>query len=114
MSVNNKTYNPAHSITMKAGEDIPAFRFVSHMGTLCDAETKSAGVSEVPWDTGEYAAIITLGTMPIETTTTIDVGEDVTSDADGKAKPAGIDMPVNGRALNSCSGAGFVTISLVP
>lgn len=114
MAVNNKTYSPAHSITIQAAEDLPAFRFVSPEGLLCAAETKSAGITEVAWLASEYAAIVTLGTMVIETSGSVNLGEDVTSDADGKGKSATAGMPVNGRALESCSGAGFIKINIVP
>ena len=114
MSVNDKTYSPAHSITMKAKEDLPAFRFVSHLGSLVAADSKSIGVTETDWLANEYASIITLGTIAIETSTTISAGANVTAETGGKAKPVTGSNPVNGRALDGCTGAGFVRILLVP
>ncbi len=114
MTKNNKTYSPAHAITIEAKEDIPAFRFISHLGSVCEADTKSLGVSEVDWLNGDLAAIVTLGSIAIETTTTVDIGDDVTSDTGGKAKKVTASEPVNGRALSSTTGAGFVTVNLVP
>ncbi len=114
MSTHNKTYQPVQAITVIAAEDLPPFRFVNHAGGLCIADSKAVGVTETDWLNGEYASVVTLGTMAVETTTTIDAGEDVTADANGKAKPVAAAEPVNGRALDSCTGAGFVRILLVP
>ncbi|MBM2817023.1 MAG: hypothetical protein HW421_3785 [Ignavibacteria bacterium] len=110
----SKTYQPVQSISINANEDLPGFRFVSHLGTLCSDETRAVGVTETDWVNGELAAVVTLGTIAIETTTTINIGDDVTSAITGKAKTASGTMPVNGRALDSCEGAGFVRIKLVP
>lgn len=114
MSSHNKTYQPIQSLTVKAVEDLPAFRFVSHLGSLCANENRALGVTEADWVNGEYAQAVALGTIAIETTTTINAGGDITSAADGKAKPATGTMPVNGRALESTTGAGFIRMKLVP
>lgn len=114
MSANNKTYQPAHITSVEAQEAIPANRFVSHTGGLCTAETKSLGVSEIEWDSGDVASVVTLGIMPVECSATISAGDNVTSDADGKAKPASDTMPVNGRALDGGDADDFIRINLVP
>lgn len=114
MSVNNKTYQPVQAVTIKAEEELPAFRFVSHLGTLCSAETKSLGVTELDWDVDDIASVITLGTIPVETSTVINIGENITADADGKAKPATGEMPVNARAMDSAGSGEFVKVNLVP
>ena len=110
----NKTYQPVQSISMTANEDLPGFRFVSHLGTLCNDATRAVGVTETNWVSGELSQVVTLGTIAIETSTTINIGDDVTSSASGKAKTASGSNPVNGRALDSCTGAGFVKIKIVP
>ena len=51
------------------------------------------------WVNGELASVISLGTIGIETTTTIQAGDDITSDVSGKGKTATGDVPVNGRSL---------------
>ena len=114
MSVNNKTYQPVQTLSVKAVEDLPPFRFVSHLGSLCVDAARSLGVTETDWVNGEWASVVSLGTIPIETTTTISAGVDVTSALTGKARAATGSEPVNGRTLESCTGAGFVRIKLVP
>lgn len=109
-----KTYQPVQHISIRAAEDLPGFRFVSHLGTLCNADTRALGVTEVDWLSGELASVVTLGTIPIQTTTTVNAGDDITADLYGKGKTVESSEPVNGRALDSCTGAGFVKIKLVP
>ncbi len=113
--MNNKvTYQPLQKITVRAEEKLPAFRFVAHDGTICATGAKSLGVVEKDWLEATYASIITLGTVPIETTETVLAGNPVTCSTEGKAKVAGTGDEINGRAIESCSGKGFVKIILVP
>jgi hypothetical protein len=114
MALTNKTYQPVQAISVLAAEDLPAFRFVSHLGTLCSVDTRALGVTETNWLKDEHAAVVTLGTIAIETTTTIDAGADVTSDVSGKAITAGGGSAINGRALDSCNGSGYIRIKIVP
>jgi hypothetical protein len=114
MSISDKTYQPVQSLTVKAVEDLPAFRFVSHLGSLCDDASRALGVTEVDWVNGEYASVVSLGTIAIETTTTVPAGIDITAASEGKARAAAGGEPVNGRSLDSASGAGFVRIKVVP
>lgn len=114
MSIMDKSYQPVQSLTVKAVEDIPAFRFVSHLGSLCDDNSRALGVSETSWINGENIAVVTLGTMAIETSTTVNAGDDLAAAADGKARPALTTEIVNARALEDCTGAGYVKVKLVP
>lgn len=114
MSVNNKTYQPIQLITIKADEDLPAFRFVNYNGGLCQEETLAIGVTEVDWLDGDYASVVTLGTIVVETDSSVAKGDEVTSADQGKAKTASGTVPINGIALDSCTGAGFIRIKLRP
>ncbi len=114
MSVNNKTYQPLQAISIRAKEDLPAFRFISHLGTICTDGAKSLGITEVDWLKDEMASVITLGTMPIETITSINIGDNVTSTNDGKARKANSNEQINGRALDSTDGSGYIRILIVP
>ncbi len=114
MSANTKTYQPVQAVSVKAAEDLPGFRFVSHLGSVCAAGAKSLGVPEVSWKEDEQAAVITLGTIAVETSESISAGANVTSDSEGMGVVATEGDAVNGRALDSCSEPGFVKILLVP
>jgi hypothetical protein len=109
-----KTYQPGPAITVKSTEDLPAFRFVSHLGSLCALESKALGINEVSFLKDENSAVIISGTMLVESAGEIEIGEDVTAAADGKAKKATTGDPVNGRALSEASNGDFVKIILVP
>lgn len=113
MAISNKTYQPLQSITVTAGEDLPASRFVDHTGSLCATDSKSLGVTEIAWKSNEFAALITYGTVIVETSASVSIGDNLTSDTDGKAKPVATSEPVNARALEACTGAGFVKVILV-
>lgn len=114
MVLSNKTYQPVQLITVKADEDLPAFRFVDFTGKLCQEESLALGVTEVDWLDGSYASVVTLGTIIIETDSAVAVGEPITSSNEGKAKKAEGTVPINGVALDSCTGAGFIRIKLSP
>lgn len=114
MSKPDKTYQPIQAVTVKATEDLPAFRFISHLGSICAENQKALGVSDVNWLKDEYSSVVTLGTIVVETTTSISIGSAVATSTDGKAKPATSETEINGRALDSCTGAGFIKISIVP
>lgn len=115
MGINKKTYQPVQAVTIKATEDLPAFRFVSISGGLCGDAERALGVTEVDWISGEYVAVVTLGNIAVEASGAILAGSDVSSAADGKAKTATTGNPINGRAIEGCSSAGeFVKIKLVP
>jgi hypothetical protein len=114
MPINTKNYQPVQALTVKATVDLPAFRFVSHLGSLCADSGRALGVTETDWVNGEYASVISLGTIAIETVTTIAAGVDVTSGPAGKARAVVSTEPVNGRTLDACTGSGIVRIKIVP
>lgn len=98
---------------VKAVEALPAFRFVSILGALCNQGEKSIGVCDKTWLMGEIANIANIGNIAIETMTAINAGALLTSADDGKAKNALLDDNINGRALESCSTAGFIKIKIL-
>ena len=114
MSTHNKTYQPVQLLTVQATADLPAYRFVSNAGALCIEGARALGVTEIDWLDGELASVVSLGTIVVESSEAINAGADVSSDTDGKAKTAELNEAVNGRAIDSCAGAGFIKIKLVP
>jgi hypothetical protein len=113
MAKSNKSYQPLQVLGIKASEDIPANRFVGYDGAICNNESRAFGVTEVSWMNGEMISAISLGTAIIETSQAISIGQDVTSDDSGKGIPANPSSSVNGRALDTSAGAGFIRIKLV-
>jgi hypothetical protein len=114
MTKHNKTYQPLQLLTVKAGADLPSFRFVDYSGGLCTEGSRALGVTEIYWLKDELASVVSAGTVVVETSEAILTGADVSSDDDGKAKTAGLLEAINGRAVEGCSGAGFIKIKLVP
>ncbi len=110
----NKAYQPAQALTIKANINLAAFRFIGFDGNLCTANAKAFGVSDKQIYSGENSCIYTLGTIPIETSGAVNLGDDIASDTDGKAKTASVGAKVNGRALESCTSASIIKILLVP
>jgi hypothetical protein len=100
MSLNNKNYAPIQTITIKATEDIPAFRFVDFAGALCSDGLKSLGATDNLCNEGDFAAVTTIGIVLVEASGSIGLGSDVKSDIDGKAANASTGEYVNGHSLD--------------
>lgn len=113
MSIINLTYNPLLSLSVKATSDIPKHRFVNFTGNLCGNNQKSLGVSDVAFDSGNDASAIVIGTAIIETAEELFVGDEVTSNADGKAKAIAASEPINGIVLKSTSSGDYALIKLI-
>jgi hypothetical protein len=114
MSANNKTFQPLTYISMKAGEDFLPNRFIGFDGNICADEAKSVGVTDSKWIAGEMASVLAIGIAVIECSESINAGDLVTSDADGKAKNVAEGDEINGRALDSVTTSGFIRINLIP
>jgi len=110
MSLQNLSYKPIMTLSIKAGEDIPKYRFVDYEGNIAGAGEKALGVTMFSYKANQTASTITLGTAIIETAGAISIGDIVTSDANGKAVVIDTDDEANGRALTACTAAGFITI----
>lgn len=113
MSNTNRTYNPVQKLTLQAKEDIPEHRFINYSGNLCAVAEKSFGVSEIEWLNNQHISVITLGTAIIETDSAVNIGDQLTSTTDGKAKVATGSDSINGRALDSLGVAGYVRVMLI-
>lgn len=114
MPLNNKTYKPLNYFTITAGADLEPNRFVSFGGIYPGEESKALGVTDSKWIQGEKASVITLGIAILEVTGAINAGDRVATDTDGKAKKGTSAMQVNGRALDTTTGPGFIRVLLVP
>ena len=113
MSLTGKTYNPLLSLTIKAQSDLPHSRFIGFDGNPCAEGAPALGVTEIAWNSGQYAQVIAVGTAVVEASGTIVAGDSITSDTNGTARKAVTDDAVNGRAINAAESGGFVTIKLL-
>ena len=111
---NQVSFQPLQKITISAKENLNAFRFVSHLGSLCALGSKSLGTVDKDWLKDKNASVITLGTVPIEVSTTVRIGDNISSGNEGIGKPAEEDEAINARSLDDCTGAGIVKAILVP
>lgn len=110
--ISTETYHSALTISIKAAEDIPKFRFVNYLGGICGLGERALGVTSLPATTGRQATIETLGTMLVESSEAIARGDALSSDATGKAKVADAGEIVNAFALSSSTGAAIIKVRL--
>ena len=97
----NKLYQPLLIESVKATANIEQHRFIGFDGAYCGAGEKALGVSDVDIENGQYAPVAVLGTLLVISAGTINAGEPVASDANGKAVKATGDALVNGYAQDS-------------
>ena len=80
----NSMYN-LNKITIIAGEDLPANRFINFSGKLCQAGQKVLGVTDREWLSGQASTIITHGIVLVETSGSITIiGSEVQPTTNGK------------------------------
>lgn len=101
-----QTYKPEDMLELPAlTQAIPAFRFVSHMGSLCGAGLLAAGVSNVPWDITDIGQPFTVvddvtGIVTLSSDSdTVVAGDKIMSAANGYGKKHTDGNYVNGIAL---------------
>ena len=85
--MNNKTSIQLGRLTIKAGEDLPANRFINFYGKLCQTGQKILGVTTRSYKAGSLASVVTHGVVPVETDSAVNaIGNDIRSTFDGKAE----------------------------
>lgn len=112
MPINNLTYNPLLTITVSAGEALPANRFVDYSGNLCSAAEAALGATEIAWNSGDTASIIAQGIAIIETADDFYKGDEVCTGTGGKAVAQSGSDPVAGRALDDASSGDYLCVLL--
>ncbi len=112
MPINNLTYNPLLTMTVVAGEDLPANRFVDYSGNLCSTTEAALGASEIAWNDGDTASIIVQGIAIIETADDFYKGDAVCTGTDGKAVTQSGSNPVVGRALDDATTGDYFRVLL--
>ena len=111
--MNNKTSIQLGKLTITAGEDLPANRFINFNGKLCQAGQKVLGVTTRSYKAGSLACIVTHGIVPVETNVAINIiGSEIQPAADGKAGNS-ITAFQNIFNLDNASGSGkFIRVKL--
>ena len=111
--MNNKTSIQLGKLTIVAGEDLPANRFINFSGCLCSSTDKVLGVTTRSYKAGSLACIITHGIVPVETSGAIIAGgEEIRASTEGKAtiSPLAFQNIIN---LDNAAGAGkFIRVKL--
>ena len=111
--MNNKTSMQLGKLTIKAGEDLPANRFVNFNGTLCQSGQKVLGITTRAYKSGTLACIVTHGIVAVETGATINtLGTEVRPSTDGKAEST-LTAFQNILTLDTATGSGkFIRVKL--
>ena len=106
---------PLLTLPVTAAAVITAKYFVTAAGAVCGDGAKALGVSLFNTDTGNEISVVTLGTAIVIAGAGITVGDDVASDAAGKAVTAATGDVVLGRALETAAaGEDEIEVLLTP
>jgi hypothetical protein len=112
MALTNKTYAPVLSITVRASQNLPAFRFAGFNGGLCSQGEKALGVTDAYCPSDENATVTVIGVVLVEAGGNISVGDDVTSGANGKALAGSSNDFINGDALDDGASGDLIRVLL--
>ncbi|WP_051775586.1 capsid cement protein [Paenibacillus tyrfis] len=81
-------YNPGHTLTRKTSANVEEYRFVTAAGAQAGAGAAAIGVSLTGAAAGGSITVATSGSVPVIAGATIAVGDQLASDAQGRAVPA--------------------------
>lgn len=99
-----KTEQPTLITSVKAAADTSPFYFIGFDGAVLSSAVKALGVSHADTPAGEQLPVTVSGIALVLSGAAVSVGDQVESDANGKAVPldAGVS---NGYALDAATGA---------
>jgi hypothetical protein len=103
-----KTYKPGITDSVLANEDLIKQRFVGFDGKYCKAGEKALGVCDATTDQNQLVPVALNGILLIETGGAVAVGNEITSDGQGRVIVLGTDQKSNGYALDASAGAGEI------
>lgn len=110
---NSVFYQPVLKISLKSTQDLPAARFVGYNGGLCSSGAKAIGATDKKWSSDKIISLVVLGTAAVESVGSINAGDNLASDANGRAVVATGTAAVNARALESTTNGGIIKVLLV-
>ncbi len=106
----NKHYKPLLIDSVQVAVDVEEHRFIGFNGNYCAVGTKALGVVDVSTEKGQYAPVAISGIVLVEAAEALVAGDEVTSDATGKAIKVARTEVVNGYALDSVGAGELVRI----
>lgn len=106
----NKLYKPLLIDSVKVSADIVQNRFIGFDGNYCSEGAKALGISEVATEKGQFAPVGVLGIFLLEAGETLTVGDEVSSNIEGKAVKATENSKINGYTLDSGTEGSLVRI----
>lgn len=110
MMETNKHYKPLLIDSVQVAVDVEEHRFIGFNGNYCAVGTKALGVVDVSTEKGQYAPVAISGIVLVEAAEALVAGDEVTSDATGKAIKVARTEVVNGYALDSVSAGELVRV----
>jgi hypothetical protein len=99
-----KTEVPGITVSIPAAADLVKNRFIGVDGNYCAANAKALGVSQTDTKQGQQCPVVTGGVKLVESGGAVAAGEEVVSDANGKAVAAtafSVSVPAGGTAVTS-------------
>lgn len=106
----NKLYKPLLIDSIQAKTDLTEHRFAGFNGEHCTTGAKAFGVVDVSTEKGQFAPVAVSGILLVEAGEDITAGDEITSDADGKAIKAGRNDITNGYSLDTASTGALIRI----
>lgn len=97
----NKSYLPLLIQGVRANSDLEQNRFVGFDGNYCGAGKKALGVVDVSTDKDQLCPYAAFGILLVTAGGTVEIGDPITSDENGKAIKAQENDEINGYSLDS-------------
>jgi hypothetical protein len=98
------TQYPTLIISVTAQQEFPKNLFVGFDGNLPAADSKALGVIDADTKEGNQMPVIVSGVALVKTASAVNVGDAITTDAAGYAKPVTGSEKINGYALDTATG----------
>ena len=106
----NKLYKPLLIDSIEAGENVEQHRFIGFDGKHCQAGAKALGVCDVSTEKGQLAPVGVFGIFLVEAAENIAAGDEIASDANGKAVKVARTELTNGYSLDTVQSGSLVRI----
>lgn len=108
-----KTTQPGNTISVTAASALIANRFIGFAGTYPTANTKSLGVTQMAFDSGEQAAVVIDGIVLIELGGSVSAGGAIIAGSNGVGLPHSSTHIINAYALEAGGSGDVIKAKLV-